>query len=66
MLASMMHAPPMRPASLQMMDVPMPGRKGNMMTSQRVCILGAALNRSSTDVEAALLSGFCADRHNAG
>ena len=58
MLASMMHAPPMRPASLQMLDVPMPGRRGNMMSSQRVCILGSALNRSSTDVEAALLSGF--------
>ena len=27
MLASMMHAPPMRPASLQMMDVPMPGER---------------------------------------
>lgn len=58
MLTSMMSAPPMRPASLQMMDVPFQGRKGNVMTSQRVCILGAALNRSTTDVEAALLSGF--------
>lgn len=58
MLTSMQHAPPMRPASLAMMDVSMSGRKGNLLTSQRVCILGAALNRSTTDVEAALLSGF--------